>query len=76
MRDFTSIPAISPAISFVIGIRGSLTRRMEISPTKATKSDVITIIPTVQAVDFKRIFEVLNLLIEIIADEKTIGTTR
>ena len=73
---FTSIPAICPASSFVIGIRGSLTIRIERSPTKARRSDETIIKPNVQAEDFKRIFEVLSLLIATIAEEKTIGTTR
>ena len=50
--------------------------RMETIPTNASISEETTIKPAVQAVDFKRIFEVLSLLIAIIADEKTTGTTR
>ena len=70
------MPATSPARSFVIGIRGSFTINIERSPTRASSKEETTIKPVVQAVDFKRIFDVLSLLMAIIADEKTIGTTR
>ena len=76
INDLTSIPAISPASSFVIGIRGSRTIRIERSPTRARIKEEATIKPAVQALDFKRIFDVLSLFIEIIAEENTIGTTR
>ena len=76
IKAFTSIPAISPASSFVIGIRGSRTIRIERSPTRARMIEETTIKPKAQAVDFKRIFDVLSLLIATIAEENTIGTTR
>ena len=57
-------------------MRGRRTIRIERSPTRAKIKEEATIKPAVQALDFKRIFEVLSLLIAIIAEENTIGTTR
>lgn len=75
IKPFIFIPDTGATESTVIGILGSFTIKTENKPINAriTEERIITI--NVQEKVFRVIFDVLNLLIEIIVVEKTKGTT-
>ena len=71
------IAEISAASSIPVGgIRGSFTIPTETSPSKVRRKDVTMMIANVQRAVFPTILEILSLLTETIAVQKTKGTTR
>lgn len=71
----TSSLKTSVAVSTVIGMRGSFTSRIESNPTEVKIKVEQTITRTVHRVVLKNNFEERSLFTEIIAVEKTSGTT-